>query len=142
MLKVVPDTSVLIDWLNAQRHETHLFSRESVKYLSSVVLMELYAGAFSARDRRQVDRIEQAFQRVGRILPPSPKTFAAAGQLLQRLQWQAGETGRKKAGFSHDVLIALSARQIGATVLTTNARDFEKIRTLVPFALHIIRADS
>lgn len=58
------------------------------------------------------------------------ETLANAGRLLQRLRWQAGEAGKKKAGFSHDVLIALSARQIGATVLTSNAVDFERIRSL------------
>lgn len=138
MQKLVPDTNIFIDWLNAHRHEEFLFSQESVKYLSAIVLMELYAGAFSPEDRRQVGQIQQAFDRVGRILLPSTKTFVAAGQLLQRLQWQSGRTGKKAAGFSHDVLIALSARQIGATVLTANGRDFERIHALSPFRLQIV----
>ena len=40
----------------------------------------------------------------------------------------------------NDVLIALSARSIGATVVTNNARDFAAIREVRPFALTIVPA--
>lgn len=137
MRKVIPDTNIWIDWLNTGRHEAVLFGRETLKYLSAIVLMELYAGAASPTDRRNIGRIHRTFQRVGRIVLPTVDTIANAGQLLQRLRWQAGEGGKKKAGFSHDVLIALSARQLGATVLTSNAVDFERIRSLTRFEFEV-----
>ena len=47
MRRLVIDSGVYIDWLNARRHEDILFGRGNVKYLSAIVLMELRAGAFS-----------------------------------------------------------------------------------------------
>jgi predicted nucleic acid-binding protein len=54
MRRVVIDTNVYIDWLNSRRHAAVVFQRDAVKYLSAVVLMELYAGASSRRHRRVV----------------------------------------------------------------------------------------
>jgi predicted nucleic acid-binding protein len=45
MRRAVIDTNLYIDWLNAGRHEDVLFRRDAVKYLSAVVMLELYAGA-------------------------------------------------------------------------------------------------
>jgi predicted nucleic acid-binding protein len=136
--RVIPDTSVWIDWLNAGQHEAVLFNQESIKYLSAVVLIDLYAGSRSSSDRRRVSRIHQTFQRVGRVILPTLTTIASAGQLLQHLRWRDGEGRKKQAGLSHDVLIALSARQIGGTVLTSNAADFERIRALTCFEFEVL----
>jgi len=38
----------------------------------------------------------------------------------------------------NDVLIAISARRIGAMIITQNAKDFEAIRELRPFPLMIV----
>ncbi len=46
MRRLVIDTNLYIDWLNAGRHEAALFQRDAVKYLSAVVMLELYAGPF------------------------------------------------------------------------------------------------
>jgi predicted nucleic acid-binding protein len=40
----------------------------------------------------------------------------------------------------NDVLIALSARSIGANVLTSNARDFAAIRAVRPFKFTVVPA--
>ena len=63
--KALFDTNLYIDWLNAGRHEAALFQRDAVKYLSAVVMLELYAGAFSPRDRRIVHSLVTVF-RLGR----------------------------------------------------------------------------
>jgi predicted nucleic acid-binding protein len=62
MRRVVIDTNLYIDWLNAGRHEDVLFQGDAVKYLSAVVMLELYAGARSARDRRAVRNVVSAFE--------------------------------------------------------------------------------
>lgn len=41
-----------LDWLNAGEHEEVMFQAGTVKFLSAVVMMELLAGAFAARDRK------------------------------------------------------------------------------------------
>jgi predicted nucleic acid-binding protein len=136
MRRLVIDTSLYIDWLNRGLHEQVLFQRDAVKYLSAVVLMELRAGAFRAADRRVLMRLQESFERAGRVLTPTPRVFADAGDTLRGLQGRGFDV---RAGHSivGDVLIALSARSIGATVVTRNARDYRAIARVRPFRLSI-----
>jgi len=138
--RLVIDTNVYIDWLNAGRHEDVLFRPDAVKYLSAVVLMELRAGAFSAPDRRLVRRVEAAFRKAGRILVPSSRVYGEAGDTLRRLQAEAGYAPAGNHSIVNDVLIALSARAAGATVVTRNERDFRVIESIRPFRLEIVPA--
>ena len=135
MERIVIDTNVYVDWLNEGQHEAILFQREAVKYLSAVVLMELSAGAFSTRDRRLVREVTSAFAKVGRIVVPTVAIYEEAGDVLRRLQESRGYTVASAYGLVNDVLIALSARSIGATVITQNERDFVAIQTIRPFKL-------
>jgi predicted nucleic acid-binding protein len=137
MQRVVIDTNVYVDWLNHGRHEEALFQREIVKYMSAVVLMELRAGAFSRRDQRLLQRLERAFERAGRILTPTRAVFADAGDVLRRLQADRGYRIGASHSIANDVLIALSARSIGATVVTQNEGDYRAIQAVTPFRLAI-----
>lgn len=131
MRRVVIDTNLYIDWLNARRHEAVLFERDAVKYLSAVVMLELYAGAVSARDRRLVRRVVASFDRADRILVPSRAVYEEAGHVLRGLP-------ERSPSLTNDVLIALSARALGATVVTSNGRDFAAIRDVRPFELTVV----
>jgi predicted nucleic acid-binding protein len=137
MRRLVIDTNIYIDWFNRGRHEDILFERDAVKHLSAVVLMELRAGAFSAADRRLVRRVATAFRKTGRILTPSRTVFDEAGDALRSLQ---GRGFRIETSHSivNDVLIALSARSIGATLVTQNERDFTVIQAVRPFELRVV----
>jgi predicted nucleic acid-binding protein len=137
MQRVVIDTNVYVDWINRGRHEEVLFQRQTVKYLSAVVLMELRAGAFLPRDRRLLQRLETAFERAGRILTPSRAVFAEAGDAVRRLQADRGYRIGASHSIVNDVLIACSARSIGATVVTQNERDYRSIQAVRPFRLVI-----
>lgn len=138
MRRVVIDTNIYIDWFNAGRHEDVLFRRDAVKHLSAVVLMELRAGAFHSRDHRLVRRVESAFERAGRILVPSRAVFAEAGDALRRLRAKQGFRLDTSHSIVNDVLIALSARSIGATVVTQNEADYRAIQAVRPFELVIV----
>jgi predicted nucleic acid-binding protein len=135
MRRVVIDTNVFVDWINRGKHEEILFQRQTVKYLSAVVLMELRAGAFFPRDRRLLRRLETSFERAGRILTPSRGVFVEAGDALRRLQADRGYRIGASHSIANDVLIALSARSIGATVVTQNERDYRSIQAMRPFRL-------
>jgi len=135
---LVIDTSIYIDWLNKGRYEDVLFQRDAVKYLSAVVVMELRAGAVLRADRRLVQRLETAFERAGRILTPLQGLFAEAGDTLGRLQVEVGYNVGGSHSIVNDVLIALSARSIGATVLTRNERDYRAIERITPFCLTVV----
>ena len=138
MRRVVIDTNLYIDWLNEGRHEDVLFQRDAVKYLSTVVVLELYAGAFSPRDRRVLRGVVAAFERAERILVPSGAVWQDAGHVLRALKASRGSVGGGYPSLVNDVLIALSARAIGAIVMTSNERDFAAIRRVRPFKLAIV----
>lgn len=140
MRRLVIDTNVYVDWINQGQYEEILFQRETVKYLSAVVVMELRAGAFSSRERRLLQRLEGAFEKAGRLLTPTPRVFAEAGDVLRRLQADRGYRIRARHSIANDVMIALSARSIGATVVTQNERDYRAIQTVRAFRLAIVPA--
>ena len=139
MQRVVIDTNIYIDWLNAGRYEEIIFQREAVKYLSAVVLMELLAGAFSTRDRRFIRDITLPFAKANRIVTPTVSIYEEAGDVLRRLQSLYGYSMPSAYGLVNDVLIALSARSIGASVITQNERDFAAIQSVRPFKLVVNR---
>lgn len=138
MLKVLPDTNVLIDWLNEGGYGEILLARGVLKYLSAVVLLELESGAFSRRDQRVVGQLVRAFEQAGRIVVPFAADYREAGKLLRKLQQEKGYDLHKAYSLANDVLIALSARRVGAMVLTQNAKDFEAIREFLDFPLMVV----
>ena len=100
-------------------------------------MMELTAGARSVRDRRFLRTFFSAFRRAGRILLPTAAVFDEAGEVLRRLR-ERGHGMGGACSLSNDVLITLSARSIGAVVITQNRTDFEAIRAIRPFLLVIV----
>jgi predicted nucleic acid-binding protein len=104
-------------------------------YLSAVVAAELRAGARSSRDRRQLDeQVLAPFFRRGRILTPSPAAWDALGLTLSRLRSEGTlDLASMPRGFVFDVLIAFSCRESGVVLITRNARDMERIRSVFRF---------
>jgi predicted nucleic acid-binding protein len=131
--KVVLDTNVYIDWINRGFGEERILGTGLIRYLSAVVVMELRAGARTRGGRAAVDQLVRAYASGGRLVSPPLPVFERAGSLLRRLKLAGREV--RSAAFVNDVLIALSARSIGAAVVTSNVRDFEAIRRLELFAL-------
>ena len=64
--------------------------------------------------------------------------FADAGDVLRRLQAERGYNIGASHSIANDVLIALSARSIGATVVTQNEADYRAIREVTPFRLVVV----
>ncbi len=141
MRRVVVDTNVYVDWINRGRHEEAVFPPESVTYLSAVVLMELRAGAYSEADRRLLERMQKTFEGAGRVLVPSRSVFADAGDVLRQLQTDHGRGPAATRSIANDVVIALSARSIGETVVTQNGRDYRAIQWVSPVSLVSGRSD-
>jgi predicted nucleic acid-binding protein len=140
MQRVVVDTNVYIDWINQRRHEDVLFERDTAKYLSVVVLMELVAGVSSPQDGRIVDGIAADARKLRRFVSPSVSVFAQAGEVLRRLRVERGYRMSSSNSIVNDVLIALSALSIGATVVTHNERDFLAIQSVRSFKLRVLPA--
>jgi predicted nucleic acid-binding protein len=138
MQRIVIDTNIYIDWINDGLYETVIFQRDAVKHLSAIVMMELGAGAFSPRDRKIVRDLASVFARVGRILTPTVSMYQDAAEVLRQLQVSFHYTLPSAHGLANDVLIALSARSIGAVVFTQNDRDFSAIQRIRPFKLALV----
>ena len=135
---MVLDTSVYVSWLNQGLHAEWLLGPGVVRCLSAVVLMELRVGATTRRARRAVSQLVRPYETSGRLVAPSARLFDEAAIVLQRLRMRGLEV--RRASLVNDVLIALTARAMGATVVTANAADFQAIRDSRRFSLHVIEA--
>jgi predicted nucleic acid-binding protein len=133
--KIVLDTNLYIGWLNAGLHPALMLGAGLVRYLSAVVNMELRMGAKTLPARRALDQLVRAYRVAHRVVVPTAEQFDEAGQVLQRLREEGLET--RRASLVNDVLIALTARGIGATVLTAD-RDYEAVRSVVDVAVEIV----
>ncbi len=136
MTKVVLDTNVYVGWLNHGLHEELVLRPGMVRYLSSVVVMELRVGAATRPARRILDQLVRAHAGAERLLAPSSTVFDEAGTVLRALRMAGREI--RRAALVNDVLIALTARRSGATLCTSNRDDFDAIRRVRDFSLELV----
>lgn len=136
MIKAVFDTNLYVGWMRDGSHEDLMLDREFARYLSAVVQLELRAGTTTTRATRAVDQLVAAYARGGRRLVPAAEVFDQAGTILKRLRSNGREV--RRASLVNDVLIAVSARVVGATVFTADAADFEAIHEVWPFELRVV----
>lgn len=130
--KVLLDTNVLIDFLRAGMHTQWVLGGHGivVRFISAVALLELRLGADTPKRKKAVDQIQQAFQ-AGRILSLTPSTLDHAGRLFRAMYGNASGL-HDRLGPMNDVLMALTAREIGATVITNNVLEFRRIAGKIP----------
>jgi len=104
------------------------------EYMSVVVAQELRAGLRRAADRARLEReLLAVFERTGRVVTPSRQAWNDSGDLLAELAARDGlEPGRVSKAFGNDVLLGLSCREAGLTLVTDNLADFERISRIVP----------
>lgn len=104
-------------------------------YLSAVVAAEVRAGARSPRDLRSLDeQVFAPFVRRGRVLTPSGAAWEALGLTLFQLRAKGAlDLASVPRGFVLDILIAFSCREAGVALITRNARDMERIRSVFQF---------
>jgi predicted nucleic acid-binding protein len=134
-VKAVYDTCVYIEFLRSAKHQELFASRHQIRYLSPVVMMELLAGARTPELRRALDRLFLPYSKAQRLISIDGNHFHKAGECLARLRAKRREI---HLGLSHDVLIGLSALSIGATLYTSNRKDFSLIQSLVPLKVEFI----
>lgn len=129
--KVLLDTNVLIDYLRAGLHTEWVLGGGGsiIRFISAITILELRLGADTPKRKKAVDRLQQAFH-TGRILGLTPPLVDHAGRVFRALYGNAAGMG-DRLGPLNDVLIALTARQIGAAVVTGNAMEFRRIAAKV-----------
>lgn len=136
LLKVILDTNLYIDWMNDGLREDVMAGPGFVRYLSAVVQMELRAGARTLPARRAVDQLARAYRSARRLVAPDAGLFDAAGRTLRLLRDQGREV--RRSSLVADVLIAHTARSLGARLLTAD-RDFEAVRKVLDFEVEIVK---
>ena len=137
--KALLDTSIYLSFLRRDEEIRDLgfLRRPTLLYMSSVVFAELYAGARDRFTLRRLERLYRTFDRLERVVTPDRQVWYETAQLLQQFGLRQGFETTGLARLTHDVLIALSARKIGAMVFTLNKSDFERIRELRDFQLGV-----
>ena len=127
------DSSVIVDDLRTGRHSLRIAELKGVLRTSSVVLAELWRGATSPVDHK----ILHALERNHAIFTPTEKNWLESGQILAAMRADKGFEPAKLRDLHFDVLIALSARSHGATLITSNRAAFELIRAYRSFKLEV-----
>ena len=104
------------------------------EYLSAVVVHELRSGATAAQANPLYANVFEPFERRGRILTPTYGTWKRAGEVLSHFARREGLEHRAMSrAFVNDVLLALTCRESGVTLVTENLKDFARIARTVKF---------
>jgi predicted nucleic acid-binding protein len=103
-------------------------------WLSVVVLEELYVGAVEAKVRRDLQRMEREFDKIGRLLLPGRSDWTSAGQVLSRIGQKYGFNLVGQARLTNDAVIAMSVASHGFTIQTKNPGDFHLIAEFRSFS--------
>ncbi len=132
MNAVVPDTSVWITLIRKGQGEASIRRgiRTGSVRLASVVAEELYAGAAGPGDKEDLDGISSAFVSAGLTLTPSFDDWCSAGTMMRRYGRLHGRIDPRE--HLNDVLILLSAAQVGGILLTWNVKDLRRWNRMLP----------
>lgn len=130
-MKCMFDTNVYISFIRDRSHSAELERRGTVKFLSTIVLMELWAGARTKNAKKLIDQLQKPYVRAGRIVTLGVSNFIAIGQFLGNLPSRYGSL-IKNAGFVNDVHLAFSTLSIGAVLYTEDKSHFQIIKNRMP----------
>lgn len=130
---IIFDTSVFIDHLRAAKHTDRIPAVSGLIRNSAVVLAELLRGATKENEFAFIKNLAKNHP----MVTPTEKNWMESGEVLSKVYRDKGFTPGKLRDLHFDVLIALSARQFGATVITSNRGDFELIKEYREFALEV-----
>jgi predicted nucleic acid-binding protein len=141
-MPVLFDASIYISGLRASGLSLLLqrWVRQTPLWLSAVVLEELYAGA-KPGDHKIVEKLEQDFERAGRILVPLLSDWSNAGRILAWLGQKYGYEQIGRARLTNDALIAASASRMGVQVITANQRDFARLAEFCPLQWQVAASE-
>ena len=120
----VLDTSVYIEIFRTGRFTLDLLRSPWIIRCSSVVLHELRRGARTNLELRFVNELARKV----RIITPLERHWLESAEILSIIRRKKGYGQNKLRGLAFDALIALSVRDIGATLITCDRKDFEEIR--------------
>ncbi len=101
---------------------------------------ELLVDAEDRQTRDLVQEFTRPMERVGRVVAPTFEDWRQAADVMSAIEERDRAWRSKLPALVNDVLIALSARRIGATVVTYNGKNFRLIRRHKEFLLRVLHA--
>ena len=127
----VIDTSIYIENFRTGRFTQRITESPFLFRGISVVIHELLRGARRPEEREFTLDLAANL----RLHTPTERIWLDSGDIVTRIAIAKGYERRKIQELSFDVLIALTARSIGATVITLNGQDFVDIQQQRRFRL-------
>ena len=144
-MKLVLDTNVYVDACRSRlaraRFREAFFPLIPVTFVAAVVAYELRVNAQDPRTRRLLWEMLRPMERAGRLVTPAFADWIEASELVTAIEEKEPAWRSKLPALLNDVLIALCARRIGATLVTYNAADFRLIHRHKEFSLRVLALD-
>ena len=141
-MKYLLDTNVYLEAVRSEDKRTQFrrtfFPLLPATFLSSVVAYELYVNAQNRPTRSLVGEFIRPMERTGRLVTPTFEDWVEASAVVEAIEEKERGWRSKLPALLNDILIALCARRIGATLLTYNKDDFQLIRRHKDFSLRIL----
>jgi predicted nucleic acid-binding protein len=106
--------------------------------MSAIVVLEMTSGSADSTNVKRWRATYLAYERENRLLVPTSNDWYEAGKILNSLRrWltpgvRARDhklTSEERQRIMRDVLIARTAKSVGATVITDNVKDFALIQS-------------
>ena len=121
MNKVLFDTDVLIEYLRGKDEaQTYIDNIQEIVYMSSISMAELYAGVRKGEESRKLEVFIETFEVIS-----LNKNIAKIGGLYRNQYKPSHGTGLA------DALIAATAREIDAQVITFNIKHFPMLDNVI-----------
>jgi predicted nucleic acid-binding protein len=105
-----------------------------------VVAYELFVNARDARTQTLVQEFTRPMVRTARVVSPTFDDWIEASRIVTAIEVKDRGWRSKLPSLLNDILIALCARRIGATLLTHNRDDFRLIRRHKDFSLRVLES--
>ena len=145
-MKVILDTDVYVSACRSEetraRFRATFLPLLPVTFLAAVVAYELRVNAANRSTQRLVHEFIAPMERSGRCVTPTFEDWIEAAAIVTAIGERDRGWRSKLPALLNDVLIALCARRIGATLVTYNAQDFRLIRRHQEFALRVLAVDA
>lgn len=121
MKKLLFDTDVLIEYLRGKDDaQTYIDDIQDEVYMSSISVAELYAGVRKGEESRKLEIFIETFEVIS-----LNKNIAKNGGLYRNQYKPSHGTGLA------DALIAATAKEIGAQVVTFNIKHFPMLNDVI-----------
>ena len=126
------DTNVYINLLKNPAYQLRLeiFLQGAYLFvLNKIVLMELWAGVKNHTE----ENILKQHQKIIPAIGLDDDNFIQAGKILFQMAKEHRNEPLSRRRLTWDILIALSAKENNALLVTENQEDFRKIQNFLPF---------